>query len=188
MTEMLAQVLHLADSSSEGDGTVLIFILPVVVGIGMYWLVHNYYRNSNARFKYEEHIHAEVHDLKTTDVRVQSRRGLKSSTISGRNEQDANANIPLTKLWPEPRIPDANNPQTQQAVPPLGQPPGQAVPPLGMPPGQATPPMGAPPQQAAPPAGPPVSPPVQALPPQQAPATPPYQPPAQQPPYQPPAS
>lgn len=134
ITAFAQQIVQLADSSSDSDAFGGVVIVALLAGGGLYFLVWNYYRNANARFKFEDHTVAQAHNVQGTDTKINHRTGLKSSTISGRNDNDATAKIPIEKLWPTPTDaitsvldaaggPPAGQPGHPGPQPPIQQPP-----------------------------------------------------------------
>ena len=104
LTHVSAAPALLASSgdSSSGGGFLFPFIAAIVVGVGFYWLIYNKYRNANARFQFEDRVSATVTNVRTRDDKVDHRTGLRSSTMDGRNEDDAMAKVPLQVAWPDP--------------------------------------------------------------------------------------
>lgn len=144
--QQLAQVTYLADSSSEGDGAGFVVAFAFIAGFCFFFFVWKYYRNANARFKFEEQTSADAKNVQGTDVKVNTRRGLSSSSISGRNDSDATARVPVEELWPTPN--DAITSVLDEASGgPVGAPghhvPGQpGQPPSSQPPGPVQGPTG----------------------------------------------
>jgi len=132
-SHVLAGPAVLASSSDDsGGGPIFVLIATLVVGIGFYWGFANYYRNANARFRFEDRTTATVSDVRRRDERVNHLTGLRSSSMDGRNESDATAAVPLQVAWPAPQehavgpvdVPDAG------AAGPASQPPSPPPPPV----------------------------------------------------------
>jgi hypothetical protein len=133
-SHVLAGPAVLTSSSSDGSGGGPIFVLiaALAIGIGFYWGFANYYRNANARFRFEERTTATVSDVRRRDERVNHLTGLRSSSMDGRNESDATAAVQLQVAWPAPQ---------EHAVGPVDVPNAGAAGPASQPPSPPPPPV-----------------------------------------------
>lgn len=93
-----------ASSDESGNGPIFVIVATLVVGIGFYWGFANYYRNANARFRFEDRTTATVTNVRTRDDRIDHRTGLRSSSMEGHNEGDATAAVRLQVAWPEANV------------------------------------------------------------------------------------
>lgn len=97
------QVGVVASSSSDDDSGYGILALPFVLAISFWLFTYRRYRNQDARYNFE-HTTSQVSNLQPVDVRVDHRTGLKSSTVQGRNDDDATASVPVDKMWDDPPV------------------------------------------------------------------------------------
>ena len=74
-------------ASDFSSGQLLFFALlaGVAIGVGLYFAVHTYYRNSNRTHDFEDETTVQVYNMKRQDQRVDTRRGTRSSSIDGEN-------------------------------------------------------------------------------------------------------
>ncbi len=70
----------------ENDEPGYWFIL-LAAGFVFYAVIYSRYRNANARHRHETETKNTVKDMKATDTFFEKRRGLRSSSISGRNDR-----------------------------------------------------------------------------------------------------
>lgn len=75
-------------SSSTGDDSGWIMLLPPGVATAIYVFTYRYYRNHDKRYKYESETKTTVSNLQMYDQKVNFRSGLRSDRIDGDNSRD----------------------------------------------------------------------------------------------------
>ena len=67
------------------EGDLLLLILGPAGGIGLYWALYRYYRNTDKSHAYERETHVKVGALDGSDDKVDEVRGTKRRRIDGDN-------------------------------------------------------------------------------------------------------
>lgn len=83
---ILGIFLFLITSSDSDDDPSMAFLFLLASGFIYYFVIYTKYRNQNARHTYEKETKNEISNLKKKDELIGRRKGLKSSTISNRND------------------------------------------------------------------------------------------------------
>ncbi|PJI86771.1 hypothetical protein [Luteimicrobium subarcticum] len=112
-----------SDTTSDGSPAFVV-ILALAVGIGFYWGFARYYRNANARFRFEDTTTTTVSNVQGQDERTGHRTGLRSSSMDGSNDDDVTARVPLRVTWPRAsQLPGPLAAEVGGGRPPADQPP-----------------------------------------------------------------
>ncbi|WP_142111668.1 hypothetical protein [Rarobacter incanus] len=96
----VAATVYASSTSDDSNGPGALFIFAVLAGVALYYFVWNYYRNANARFKFEDTTTSQATNVQGNDAKTGSRKGLRSQQIDGRNDNDAAAQVRLELAWP----------------------------------------------------------------------------------------
>jgi type II secretory pathway component PulK len=74
----------------DGDSILVLLALGPASAVGVYWAVHRHYRNSDKSHAFEQETSVQVLALTgaETDLKVDERRGTRSTRIDGDNVAD----------------------------------------------------------------------------------------------------
>ena len=90
VTEVLPHLLATSTSSSSDSnssgGALLLLLAGPAAGIGMYWALFRYYRNTDKSNAFERNTKVDAHPVQGEDQKVDEIRGTRSSTTDGHNQ------------------------------------------------------------------------------------------------------
>ncbi len=81
---MIAQTLGVLASS---DGVAWLLAVGPVSGVGLYWMLFRFYRNTDKSHSYERETLVDAEPVTGDDAKVDEIKGTKNAEIDGRNDQ-----------------------------------------------------------------------------------------------------
>lgn len=91
---MSVELLAMIPPIASADGWVWLLLLSGPAGGGLvYWTIYRYYRNTDKSHSFEEKTRVGSQPVQGQDHKVRSFRGIKRSSLQGRNETNHRARV-----------------------------------------------------------------------------------------------
>jgi hypothetical protein len=70
------------------DGSLALLLVGPAGGIGLYWALYRYYRNTDKSHAFERESKVDAKPVTGTDIKVGTNNGTRESSIKGNNVSD----------------------------------------------------------------------------------------------------